>query len=100
MSHAAPTPRIVRAPTQPCPIKLREQWKLGSIPPDTIICDWFWQVRDYGLRRDEFYTAGCIAQWLRYEFDVCSDEYDYISNVIYEYASVVEEMAPDGGQTE
>lgn len=87
----AQTKHKVRVMNGKCPIPLRDRWDLPILPPDPIICDWFWDVREWGLAHNMFLTAECIANWAGTEFDPINDqtEYDHIELVIFEYANVI-----------
>lgn len=88
--------KITRVPSGECPIKFKHFWDIGCLPPAPIICAWFWEVRDYGLRRGEFFTAEAIAYWAQYEFNSDTDEYNEIVSIIKEYAKLINDpYAPE-----
>lgn len=93
--------KIIHTPWGNCPIRFEHFWIMaeeGCCPPDTIICAWFWEVREYGLRRGEFFTAEAIAYWGRSQFDkeTGKDLREYITKVILEYADIIHDHGHEG----
>jgi len=83
--------KIVRRTYGLCPIKLRSQWDLPSLPPDTVICDWFWQVRYLGTREGIFYTVTAIIEWGQREYNDPWDK-ETLKYLLYEYAEAIEDL--------
>lgn len=80
---------IVRAIAGDCPIPFSQFWDVPSLPPDPIICTWFWEVRNYGLKKGQFFTAEAIANWSSTFYPMTTPEFDYIYATILEYAEVI-----------
>lgn len=99
---AEETRHIVRCPSGECPIKLKDIWDLQTFPPETIIWEYFWRIRNLGLQpeRREFYTAGAIAYWGQYEFDSTTPEYEEFRRIVFDYAKIIGDYKWDDGTTD
>lgn len=96
----------IRIPSGVCPVKLGSFCDFASVgcqPSPIIIIAWFWEVRNFGLRRGEFLTAEAIAYYARYEFSPSyetRDDYYEIESTIYDYAREIgDPFGPEPGKS-
>jgi hypothetical protein len=63
------TPRsLVWTPSGKCPIKLE------SADKETVVA-WMAKVREYGMKANDYFTSEALRYYVRYTYDIFSEEY-------------------------